>query len=217
MQIYNRLCLFLCFLLTFFIFFGCAKKEVEYNKSASYWYEAIIKEINFGNLEGADGYFSSLQSEHINSPLLPEAMLILGQAHMERDEYLLAAFYFDEYLKRYSSLHNQDYVRYLKILANFYGFKNYSKDQEFITQSIADAKVFLESYPESRYAPYVEYIYLKFQLGQIELNRSIARVYNKQDKEEAAQEYLSRNDDELFTHFNPKPSHVPWYVRIFNW
>ncbi|WP_300451172.1 outer membrane protein assembly factor BamD [Helicobacter mastomyrinus] len=213
MRIYGLVCL----LFASFVIFGCAKKEVEYNKPAIYWYESMIKEINFGNLEGADGYFASLQSEHINSPLLPEAMLILGEAHMENDEYLLAAFYFDEYLKRYSSLENQDYAKYLKILANFYGFKNYSKDQEFITQSIKEAKSFLQSYPNSRYAPYVEYIYLKFQLGQIELNYAIARVYKKQGKDEAAETYLERNDKELFTRFNPKPSYVPWYVKLFNW
>ena len=213
MEIYSFISVFF----VIFLLFGCAKKEVEYNKPASYWYESIIKEINFGNLEGADGFFSSLQSEHINSPLIPEAILILGEAHMERDEYLLAAFYFDEYLKRYSSFENQDYASYLKILANFYGFKNYSKDQEFIAQSINEAQTFLQNYPQSRYAPYVEYIALKFQLGQIELNRAIARVYKKQKKSEAAEEYLSRNDDALFTHLNPKASHIPWYVRIFNW
>ncbi|STP08962.1 outer membrane protein assembly factor BamD [Helicobacter cinaedi] len=212
-----RIYAFMCLLFANLIFFGCAKKEVEYNKPASYWYESIIKEINFGNLEGADGYFSSLQSEHINSPLVPEAMLILGQAHMEKDEYLLAAFYFDEYLKRYTSLANQDYVRYLKILTNFYGFKNYSKDQEFVAQSIKEAQNFLQSYPNSRYAPYVEYIYIKFQLGQIELYKAIANVYDKQDKDEAKDEYLSRINEELLTRFKPKPSHVPWYVRLFNW
>lgn len=210
----NTLVLILC---AFFVYSGCAKKEAEYNKSASYWYESIIKEINFGNLEGADSFFASLQSEHINSPLLAEAMLILGEAHMEKDEYLLASFYFDEYLKRYASFENQDYAHYLKILANFYGFKNYSKDQEFIAQSISDTQAFLRTFPHSRYVPYVEYIALKFELGQIELNRSIAHLYSKQGKDSAAEEYLKRNDEELFTHFNPKASYVPWYVRMFNW
>lgn len=212
-----RISALVCLLFANIVFFGCAKKEVEYNKPATYWYESIIKEINFGNLEGADGYFSSLQSEHINSPLIPEAMLILGQAHMEKDEYLLAAFYFDEYLKRYTSLANQDYVRYLKILTNFYGFKNYSKDQEFVAQSIKDTQDFLANFPNSRYTPYVEYIDVKFQLGQIELNRAIANVYDKQDKFDARDEYLGRNDEELYKALNPKPSHIPWYVWLFNW
>lgn len=212
-----RNCALVCLLFAYLIFLGCAKKEMEYNKPATYWYESIIKEINFGNLEGADGYFSSLQSEHTNSPLIPEAMLILGQAHMEKDEYLLAAFYFDEYLKRYSSLQNQDYVRYLKILTNFYGFKNYSKDQEFMAQSIIDAQDFIQNYPDSRYTPYVEYIHLKFQLGQVELNRSIAKVYAQQNKPLAQEDYLNRINKDLFESLNPKRSHIPWYVKIFNW
>lgn len=207
--------LFLCAILI--AFSSCAKKELEYNKPASYWYESIIKEINFGNLEGADSYFSSLQSEHLNSPLIPEAMLILGQAHMDNDEYILASFYFDEYLKRYASIYNQDYIRYLKILANYYGFKNFSKDQEFMTQSIKDAQFFLENHPKSIYAPFVEYILIKFTLGQIELNKSIARVYDKQDKEEARDMYLERNNDLLFGTFNASASHIPWYVKMFNW
>ena len=91
-------------------FSACSQKELEYNKPAMYWYENILKEINFGNLEGADSNFSSLQSEHINSPLVPEAMLILAQAHMDREEYLLATFYIDEYEKRYSTIGDQDYL-----------------------------------------------------------------------------------------------------------
>ena len=219
-----RISSLLPFLKTFLLLFcvglalnACAKKELEYNKPAAYWYENIIKEINFGNLEGADGHFSSLQSEHINSPLVPESMLILGQAHMEKDEYLLAAFYFDEYLKRYSTLGNQDYVRYLKILSNFYGFKNYSKDQDFIAQSLDDAKDYLETYPNSRYAPFVAYVYLKFALGENELNRTIARVYEKQEKTDAQELYLGRVQGELDSELNPTPSFVPWYVRLFNW
>ena len=55
----------------------------EVNKSADYWYQNMLKEIRNGDLEKADSYFVSLQSEHLNSPLLSEAMLILGRAHMQ--------------------------------------------------------------------------------------------------------------------------------------
>ncbi|MDE7447912.1 MAG: outer membrane protein assembly factor BamD, partial [Helicobacter sp.] len=57
---------------------ACANKDAEYNKPADYWYESMLSEIRFGNLEGADDKFASLQSEHINSPLIREAMLILA-------------------------------------------------------------------------------------------------------------------------------------------
>lgn len=204
--------IFICLLL----FSACSKKELEYNKPAMYWYESILKEINFGNLEGADSYFSSLQSEHINSPLLPEAMLILAQAHVDKEEYLLASFYLDEYSKRFSAFNEHDYLGYLKILANYHGFKNYAKDQDFVYRSIDDIEEYLETFPKSRYTPFVEYVYIKFKLGENELNESIASVYKRKGKKEAAEDYLSRNR-EILEGIKIKSSYMPWYVRIFNW
>ncbi|MGI0406034.1 outer membrane protein assembly factor BamD [Helicobacter himalayensis] len=206
----------LLFPLLLLLFSACTKKELEYNKPATYWYENILKEINFGNLESADSHFSSLQSEHINSPLLPESMLILAQAHMDKEEYLLATFYVDEYAKRYSSFDDQDYLGYLKILANYYGFKNYAKDQEFIARSIDEIAEYLDTFPKSRYTPFVEYIYIKFKLGENELNESIANVYRRKGKIEASKDYLSRNQ-EVLEGIKIKPSYIPWYVRMFNW
>lgn len=197
-------------------FSACAKKEVEYNKSAAHWYESILKEINFGNLEGADSHYSSLQSEHINSPLLPEAMLILAQAHIDREEYLLASFYIDEYTKRFSTFSDQDYLRYLKILANYYGFKNYAKDQEFLYRAVDETEEFLGDFANSRYKPFVEYIFIKFKLGENELNNSIANVYRRKGKTQAQNDYLSRNQ-EIAKDIKVKPSRIPWYVRMFNW
>ena len=205
-----------CALLCLGWFSACAQKEVQYNKSAAYWYENILKEINFGNLEGADSHYSSLQSEHINSPLLPEAMLILAQAHMDREEYLLASFYIDEYAKRFSTFSDQDYLGFLKILANYYGFKNYAKDQEFLYRTVDETQAYLNDFPNSRYKPFVEYIFIKFKLGENELNTSIANVYKRKGKTQAQDDYLSRNQ-EIAQDIKIKPSHIPWYVRIFNW
>lgn len=197
---------------------GCAKNNVnEYNKSALYWYQNILKQIKFGNLETADNNYSSLQSEHINSPLLPEAMLILGQAHINSEEYVLAEFYFDEYLKRYGTPQNADYLAFLKLQSHYFAFKNQSKDQQFITDSIQNIEDFIDKYPNSRYIPYVEYMQVKFVLGQNELNKAIANVYKKEHKEDGVKKYTDRIDDELQSETNPIPSHVPWYVVIFNW
>jgi len=73
------------FLLTFMA--GCgSKSEEEYEKPALYWYQKMMKKIASGNLEKADNIFTSLESEHISSPLIPQAMLILMQAHMDNEE-----------------------------------------------------------------------------------------------------------------------------------
>ena len=197
---------------------SCDKTEkTEFNKPATYWYQGILKEIKFGNLEGADSHYASLQSEHINSPLLPEAMLILGQAHMKSEEYVLAEFYFDEYLKRFATMQNGDYITYLKLQSRYYGLKNFSKDQEFFSDTLSEFDDFLNKYPRSRYAPLVQTMQMRFVLGQNELNSGIIRVYKKQKKQDAVQKYQDRIDEELESEAKATPSHIPWYVKMFNW
>lgn len=234
----NRKCFFCTFVLFVLFFSACSNKVEEFDKPAMYWYEEIFKEIRYNNLETADTKFASLQSEHTNSPLIPEAMLALGHAHMAQEEFLLAEFYFDEYLKRFSNRQNYSYINYLKLLARFYSFKNQSKDQEFMQESLTEIKNYLEAYPNEIYTPFVGYIFTKFQLGQIELDQAIANVYRKEDKEYAAKLYLNRSDPKLRSSFRSItngvpwyvmdaielkkidyiiPSYVPWYVMIFNW
>lgn len=208
------LCLFLSC-----VFMACSNKdkEVVYNQPASFWYEGIFKNIRLGNLETADSYFSSLQSEHLNSPLIPEAMLALGQAHLSNEEYILSDFYFKEYLKRYGDADNADYISFLRLKSHLYAFKNASKDQQFMTDSIILIQEFMEKYPNSRYMPFVHEMEVKFVLGQNELNKAIARVYEKNDQKEAEQIYKERIDSDLEEATKPTPSKVPWYMVLLNW
>ncbi len=212
-NIYIRILLF--FPLLFLI--ACSEKEVVYNQSAYFWYQGIYKNIRLGNLETADSYFSSLQSEHINSPFLPEAMLALGQAHLNNDEYILSEFYFKEYLKRYGNASNADYISFLQIKSRLYAFKNISKDQQFMSDTASLIQEFIDKYPDSKYLPFVKHIEVKFVLGQNELNKAIAMVYEKNDKKDAEKIYLDRIDSELQKETNPKKSKIPWYMVLLNW
>lgn len=200
-------------------FVACSKKskEVVYNQPATFWYDGIFKNIRLGNLETADSFFSSLQSEHINSPLLPEAMLALGQAHLSNEEYILADFYFKEYLKRYGNASNIDYISFLRLKSHLFAFKNSSKDQQFMTDSIILIQDFIEKYPNSRYLPLVRDMEVRFVLGQNELNKSIANVYRKNKYKDAEQMYMDRIDADLEKATNPKPSKIPWYLVILSW
>ena len=89
-------------LATSFLFVGCGEeKEVgEFNKPALYWYQQIASSITSGNLDKADAYYISLKSEHMRSPLMPTSLMMLAHAHMNKEEYLLANYYLDEYNKR---------------------------------------------------------------------------------------------------------------------
>lgn len=182
-----------------------------------YWYQEMLKEIKSGSLENADNHFSSLQSEHINSPLLPDAMLILGKAHQVEKEFVLADYYFDEYLKRYATADNVDYITYLKIQTHYLAFVNYSKDQQFLENAVIEIQNFLDKFPDSRYLDLIKTMQLRLLLGRNELNRAIANVYAKQKKPNAQKAYLDRIEQEIEDATKPTPSYVPWYVRLFNW
>lgn len=86
---------------------GCAsKQEEEYNKPDIYWYNKMLKEISLYQLDNADETFVALEAEHRQSPYLPSATMLIGLAHMEDEEYILANYYFDEYIKRFEKNDN---------------------------------------------------------------------------------------------------------------
>ena len=145
---------------------GCStKSEVEYNKPAIYWYKKIIQEASRGDLDSADEHFTSLASEHINSIFLKEAMLILAQAHIAQEEYLLAKFYLDEYIKKFGDRESIEFAKFLKIKASFLAFKYPFRDQELLYETLNEAFSFKDTYPYSIYTPFVDTIVTKVNLA----------------------------------------------------
>lgn len=196
---------------------ACSSKEAEFNKPADYWYEAMLAEIRFGNLEGADDKFASLQSEHINSPLIREAMLILAHAHMRESEYLLAGFYFDEYLKRYGDVHNFPFVSYLKLQANYYAFDKENINQQLLLETIKETEDYLRKYPHSPYYEAVTTMLVRLYLGNAALNREIARIYRMRDADEAAAFYQDKDPYSWIETIPVQPVSLPWYRVPFDW
>lgn len=190
----------------------------EVNKSADYWYQNMLKEVRNNNLEKADSYFVSLQSEHLHSPLLGEAMLILGRAHMQAEEYQLAGFYFDEFTKRFGSVENIDFIKFLKLQANYFAFSKQYRDQQLLMDSIKDARDFTQKYPYSRYRPMVSTMLLRLELANYSLNKEIARLYKRKDKESGAQYYEEKNKQtEWLKEVLRDEAQSPWYQKVFEW
>ncbi|MDE7173025.1 MAG: outer membrane protein assembly factor BamD [Helicobacter sp.] len=177
----------------------------------------MLSEIRFGNLEGADDKFASLQSEHINSPLIKEAMLILAHAHMRESEYLLAGFYFDEYLKRYGDASNFPFVAYLKLQANYYAFDKENINQQLLLDTIRETEDYLRKYPHSPYYEAVTTLLVRMVLSNAALNDEIARIYRIRDADEAAEMYQERKPYAWVDSIPAEPAHLPWYRIPFDW
>ena len=179
-----------------FLFAGCAKDDdevAEFNKPALYWYQQIGNSIASGNMDKADAYYISLKSEHMRSPLMQTAMMMLAVAHMDEEEYLLAGYYLDEYNKRFGGEKNREYIEYMKLKAAFLGIKDVYKDQKLIMDSINGAGTYLLRYPGSTYTPLVKTILVRLHMSQYLLNENIAALYERTGKPDAAKIYREKN------------------------
>ena len=207
---------FFVFALSFIILFTSCSKEVdEYNKPAAYWYGKIVESISAGNIDKADDYYSSLQGEHIGSPLLPEATMILAIAHMHNEEYLLTEHFLNEYVRRYANANEKEFAEFLKVKAKYKALPNPRRDQGLILEAIKDAKTFKQSYPNSMYYSLVDTMLTNLYLADASLNEAIADLYVRLDKPKAAAYYRSIRPEPWIKWDEIERANTPWYREIF--
>jgi outer membrane protein assembly factor BamD len=201
------------------IFFSaCAdKSHQEYNKPAVYWYKKIVESIVNSDLDKADNYFTSLQSEHIGSPLLEDAMLMLYKAHEKNDEYILANFYMDEYIKKFGTKDTKEFGEFKKILSSFSGLRDVDRNQVLLQSTIKESEYFLQKYPSSQYQYVVNTVLSKLYLTDYLLNRKIALLYKKLDKEGGYELYKSKMESSWIHGIRMKEPDSPWWEDMFSW
>ena len=178
-----------------FLFVGCADDEdvAEFNKPALYWYKNIANSVTRGNLDKADAFYISLKSEHMRSPLMRTAVMMLAHAHMNKEEYLLANYYLDEYNKRFGESDSREYTDFMKLKASFLGVKDVYKDQKLVIDSINACKIYVYRYPGSPYVPLVNTMLIRLHMSQYLLNENIAALYDRTGKPAAAKIYRDKN------------------------
>ena len=203
-------------LFAFVLFVGCSKDIDEYNKPALYWYTKMINSISDGDTDKADNYYSSLQSEHIGSPLLPQATFIMALIHMEEKEYLLAEHYLDEYIRRYAANEtDRENAEFLIIKAKYFSFPNPRRDQYLINEAIDAAKNFKRKYPHSTYTPMVNSMLVHLLLAKAVLNETIASLYERIDKPKAAKFYRNKMAEKWINWDRVERAKVFWLREWF--
>ncbi len=197
------------------LFSGCAKEVSEYNKPAAFWYEKMIDAVATGSLEKADGYFSSLQSEHIGSPLLKEATMIMAQAHMEVREYMLAEHFLEEYIRRFADPQEREFCAYLKLRAKYMALPNPRRDQSLVNDALVEGEAYKKRFPYSYYTPAVDTMLLKLYLARANLNQTIAGLYGRLDKPKAQEFYAQKQPESWINWDEVRPPDTPWYREIY--
>jgi len=196
-------------------FSGCTKDVDEYNKPAVYWYGKIIQNISAGNLEKADNYYASLQGEHIGSPLLPEATMILAIAHIDSQEYLLGEHFLNEYIRRYATENAKEEAEFLKIKAKYMALPNPRRDQALINEAITDGEKFKENYPNSIYYNIVDSMITRLYMAKAVLNETIADLYMRLDKPRSSKYYREIKPQPWIVWSEVDRATSPWYREWF--
>ena len=206
----------LLLILTSTLFFsGCSKDIDEYNKPAAYWYAKLIASVSDQDLEKADNYYSSLQGEHIGSPLLPEATMMLTIAHMHFEEFLLSEHFANEYIKRYANANEREFLEYLKIKAKYMALPNPRRDQVLIQEAIKEGEIFKATYPRSMYYAIVDTMLTNLRMAEAALNEAIASLYDRIDKPKSAEYYRSIKPQPWMDWDEIDRANTPWYREWF--
>ena len=174
------------------LFSACSQKEPTTNKPAIYWYQKISKNISNFDLDIADDAYFSLRLEHPISPMLKEATLILAKRHTELENYDLAKFYYDEYLKHYSQVKERYFVQFLKLVSEYKSLKFSDRNQKKFIDFKATAKnALVKSKPS--YKPFIQSIYFNTALSIDRENYNTALLYQRKDKSKAFEFYQNKS------------------------
>ncbi|MCI7364544.1 outer membrane protein assembly factor BamD [Campylobacter lanienae] len=205
------------FILSLSILVGCgAKKDDElYNLTPDQWYQQILNDIKDADLETANSHYISFASEHVASPYLEQVLIILANAHVDEEEYKMANFYLDEYIKKYGTKESIEYIQYLKIKANFDSFSKPNRNQKLVKDSILQIDEFLKNYPNTQYRPLIETMLVKFKLAEYYLDSDIYELYNKLDRSDSAAIYQDKIDNSPLNDINSTKAKLPWYMTPF--
>jgi len=208
--------LILITLFTSFIFLtGCADKVPEANRPAAYWYKNMVKEIARNDLEKAGDHYASLRSEHIHSPLLPEAMIMMADAHMKNEQYLLANYYLDEYIKRFADKDGVEFARFMKLKANYMSFDQPGRNQKLLRETVEKAEAFGLQKEGVLYAPYARTMVANLEVASDLMDEEIAGLYERIDKPESAKIYRKKSAISEMAGATVIQPETPWYRALF--
>lgn len=196
------------------VLFSCASKQ-EVKKSPLYWYKNLVKAVENGNLEKADDYYASLKAEQINSVFLPQANMILAIEHINNKEYLLANFYFDEYLTKFGEKDNSSLIEYFKILSAYKSFENPKRNQQLLLDTIANVNSYIQNNEDKEFYYHAKTIGAILMITNSNMNKDIANLYRKRNKPKAQKFYKQEAFIEGKDDFLVKQPHTSWFRWLF--
>jgi len=162
-------------------------------ESAKRQLQNIKEAIANNKLRHADDLYLSLRGAYSEANEVADAILLLSQAHIDAEEYLLSKYYADSYITEYPNGRRLDKAAFLRVKSVFFQFKSNQTDPTLQKQMHGDSKVFLKHFSKSQYIPKVKRMYTEFKKILFTKNEEIAKAYEKMGKVKAAKYYRDKN------------------------
>jgi len=194
---------------------GCSEKDELSNQSDRFWYNDMIKAIELKDLDKADDNFLSLETEHIRSPLLKTANIMMINAHIRSENYMLAGFYMDKYLSLFGTRDDREYIEYLRIKSKYLSLRRPLRDQKLLLDAIELVENYEHDFSDSKYLPFVKTMGTNLILAKSHFNLETARLYTRLDKNEASKYILSDKDMSWFKEDEIEKPHVSFFRALF--
>lgn len=140
----------------------------------------------------SDEAYVAFRNAHENSQKIPTMIVALIKHHIAKEEFLLAQFYCDEYLRDYPSGKDRDEVDYLHLKILF-GRYDRMHDDRIAAQATAQAKQYLATHGKrSHYRGKVEALLKQWRQHEKIRNEKLAKYYKQHGKPKAAAFYLAK-------------------------
>lgn len=194
---------------------GCSEKDDLSNQSDRFWYHEMVRMIELRDLDKADDNFLSLETEHIKSPLLKTANLMMISAHIRGENYMLAGFYMDKYLSLFGTREDREYIEYLRIKSKYLSLRRPLRDQKLLLEAIELVDNYKYDFSDSKYLPLVQTMGTNLILAKSHLNFEIAGLYKRLDKPEAVKYVLSDKDISWYKENEIEKPHVSFFRSLF--
>jgi outer membrane protein assembly factor BamD len=193
---------------------GCSEKELT-NQSDRFWYNEMVKTVELRDLDRADENFLSLETEHIKSPLLKTATMIMINSHIRGENYILAGYYMDKYNSYFSSREDREYIAYLRIKSKYLSLYRPLRDQKLLLDAIELVENYKHDYFDSKYLPLVKTMGTNLILSKSSLNLLTADLYKRLDKPEAVKYVLNDKDLNWFDANKTKKPNISFFRALF--
>jgi len=101
-------------------------------------YNSIYRAIASKNLDDADDSYIKLKTTYENSSFVNKAALDLAIVHMQKEEYILANFYLQDYLAQDSS---SEFAKFLLVKNQFLSAIRNQRDQSYTNRALNALKI----------------------------------------------------------------------------